>query len=105
MASTEIIGRAPELNVVSRFLERPVDGQRALVLEGAAGIGKSTLWLAGLEVARNRGTRVLSSRPAEAERDLSFSGLGDLFEIVHDEVLPTLPPPSRRALEAALLVE
>ena len=42
-------------------------GMAALVLEGEAGIGKSTLWLAGVEAARERGLRVLSARPAEVE--------------------------------------
>ena len=58
------------------------------MLEGEAGIGKSTLWLAGVEHARARGLRVLSSRPAEAERGLAHVGLGDLFEDVLDDVCP-----------------
>ena len=41
----------------------------------------------------------------EAERGLGHVGLGDLFEDVLDEVLPALPPPRRRALEAAFLLE
>jgi AAA ATPase domain len=75
------------------------------VLEGEAGIGKSTLWLAAVEHARSRGLRVLRSRPAEAERGLVHVGLGDLFEDVLDEVLPALPAPRRRALEIALVRE
>ena len=51
------------------------------------------------------GFRVLSSRPAEAERGLAHSGLGDLFEDVLEQVLPELPAPRRRALEIALLLE
>jgi DNA-binding CsgD family transcriptional regulator len=49
--------------------------------------------------------RVLSSRPAEAERNFALAGLGDLFEGALDEVLPALAPPRRRALEVALLLE
>ena len=87
----EIVGREEELAVRPR-LRRPrrEDGAAALVLEGEAGIGKSTLWLAGVEHARARGLRVLSSRPAEAERGLAHVGLGDLFEDVLDDVLPAL---------------
>ena len=51
------------------------------------------------------GLRVLSSRPAEAERALAHVGLGDLFEGVLDDVLPALSAPRRRALEVALLRE
>jgi hypothetical protein len=40
----EIIGREGELSAVQAFLDRPVDGMRALVIEGEPGIGKSTLW-------------------------------------------------------------
>jgi DNA-binding CsgD family transcriptional regulator len=80
-------------------------GPSALVLEGAAGIGKSTLWLTGVEGARKRGVRVLVSRPAEAERELAHACLGDLLENELERVLPVLSPPRKRVLEVALLVE
>jgi DNA-binding CsgD family transcriptional regulator len=104
--SGDIVGRDDELRLVCEFLDHASEGPAALVLLGAAGIGKSTLWLAGVEAARERGRlRVLSSRPAEGERGLAHAGLGDLFENVLDSVLPALPAPRRSALEAALLVE
>src|SRR5262245_20938775 len=101
----EIVGREDELAAVHAFVDDADGGTTAFVLEGEAGIGKSTLWHAGVEHARARGIRVLVSRPAEAERDLAHVGLGDLFEGVLDEVLPSLPLPRRRALEGALLIE
>jgi hypothetical protein len=103
----DVVGRGEEVVAVESFLERGPreSGPAALVLEGEAGIGKSTLWLAGVDAARRQGMLVLEARPTEAERALAFSGLGDLFEGgVLDEVLPTLAAPRRRALEAALLV-
>jgi DNA-binding CsgD family transcriptional regulator len=103
--TVDIVGRESELASVHAFLERPAGGPLALVLEGEAGIGKSTLWLAGVETAGERGLRVLSSRPVEAEQGLANVVLGDLFEGVLDDVLPALSPPRRRALEVALLVE
>jgi DNA-binding CsgD family transcriptional regulator len=75
------------------------------VLEGEAGIGKSTLWLAGVAYARDCGLRVLTAQPAEAEQGLAHAALGDLLEGVADDVLPALPAPRRRALEVALLRE
>ena len=75
------------------------------MLEGDAGIGKSTLWLAGVEAAREQGLRLLVARPAEAEQGLAHAALGDLFEDVLDEVLPTLSAPRRHALEVALLLD
>jgi len=101
----EIIGREDELSAVQAFLDRPAEGLRALVLEGEAGIGKSTLWLAGVAAARDRSFRVLTSRPAEAERALANVVLGDLFGEVEPELLAALPAPRRRAFESALLRE
>lgn len=103
--TAEIIGRDDELEFLDSFLDESTGGLAAALLEGEAGIGKSTLLLAGVEKAHERGMHVLSSRPAEAEQGLANVALGDLFEGVLDEVVPALSPPRRRALEAALLVE
>jgi DNA-binding CsgD family transcriptional regulator len=105
MAGGEIVERETELSAVRAFLDRPPAGLRALVLEGEAGIGKSTVWRAALELARQRSFRVLSSRPAEAEQAIPFAVLGDLFTDVEDGLLEALPVPQRRAFEAALLRE
>jgi DNA-binding CsgD family transcriptional regulator len=105
VANCEIVGRAEELDSVISFVDRSIQGSSAMVIEGEAGIGKSTLWLAGVRAARERGFQVLVSRPAEAERGLPYAGLGDLFENVLASVLPALPAPRRHALEVALLVE
>jgi DNA-binding CsgD family transcriptional regulator len=101
----EIVGREHEFASIHTFLDQGEEGLAALVLEGEAGIGKSTLWLAGVEDAHARGFRVLSARPAEAERGLAHVVLSDLFEGVLDEVLPALPAPRRHALEVALLLD
>ena len=101
----EIVGRDQELASVRAFIDGANVGLAALVLEGEPGIGKSTLWLAGVERAREGGSQILFSRPAEAERGLAHAGLGDLLEGVLDDVLPRLSAPRRRALEAALLLE
>ena len=101
----DVLGRDDELRSVHAFLDRPLGGGvPALVLEGEAGIGKSTLWLAGVEAACERGLRVLSSRPAEVELGVAHVGLGDLLEDTLDDVLPELAGTRRRALEIALLV-
>lgn len=102
----EIVGRDAELAALRTFVDgQEPDGASALVLEGEAGIGKSTLWLAAVEDARAHGLRVLASRPSERERGLAHVGLGDLFEPFVHEVLVDLPPPRRYALEVALLRE
>jgi DNA-binding CsgD family transcriptional regulator len=99
----EIVGREKDLAALEDFIRDAERKAAALVLEGEAGIGKSTLWLAAVRSARERGLRVLSSRPAEAERGLAYVALGDLFDDILDDVLPALSPPRRRALGVALL--
>jgi len=99
----EIVGRDVEVASVRAFVEGAAERPAALVLEGEPGVGKSTLWTAGVEHARAAGFQALVSRPAEAERELLHVALGDLFEGAAEEVLPELPAPRRRALELALL--
>ena len=70
----EIVGREEELAAVRAFVCDADGPAAALVLEGEAGIGKSTLWQAGRDQAREEGVRVISSRPAEAERGLAHVG-------------------------------
>jgi len=89
---------------VAAFLDGVPSGPCGLVLEGAAGIGKTTVWRAGAARAAERSYTVLSCRPAESEATLSFAALGDLLDGVLDQALPLLPPPQRRALEVALLL-
>ena len=99
----EIIGRDAELKLVALFLDRLATGSLALVIEGEAGIGKTTVWKAGVAAAHRRGYPLLACRPVEAEAKLSFAALGDLLDDVLDDVLPVLPGPQRRAVEVALL--
>ena len=101
----EVIGRHDALSVVQAFIDRPVEGLRALVLEGEAGIGKSTIWQASVTAAREGALAVISSRPAETERTLPNLVLGDLFADTAPGLLDALPPPRRRAFEAVLLRE
>jgi DNA-binding CsgD family transcriptional regulator len=103
--TAEIVGREQERAKVDSFIDAAGREPRGLVLEGEAGIGKSTLWREGVARARARGVRVLVSRPAEVELALAFVGLGDLLELHADTVLPRLSPPRRQALAAALLRE
>ena len=98
-----IIGRDPELASIVLFLDRLVSGPAALVIAGEAGIGKTTLWKAGVRMALDHRHPVLSSQAVRSEAQFSFAALGDLFEQVLDGILPLLPDPQRRALEIATL--
>ena len=103
-ATVAIVGRDEELSLVAAFLVAPAQLPAALLLDGEAGIGKSTILRHGVELARANGFRVVETRPSQSETALSFAGLGDLFGEAADDVLPELPPPQVRALEIALLL-
>jgi predicted ATPase len=94
----ELVGREEELASLLTLLDAR-DQLPAVVVTGEAGIGKTTLSLAAVEAAQERGYLVLSCRPAEAETAFSFVGLSDLIGGVLSDVLPELPQPQRRALE------
>ncbi len=100
----EVIGRDEELGAIREFLAEIETGPAALVLSGEAGIGKTLLWEAGLEEARERFSRVLICRAVEAEASLSFAALSELLIPVFEEAADALVPPRRRALEVALLL-
>jgi DNA-binding CsgD family transcriptional regulator len=102
---TEVVGRDAELRSLRDFVERVADGAVALVLEGEAGMGKTTLWRAGVEAAASAGLRVLQAEPSESETALSFSGLGDLLDPVLDDALVPLPAAQHGALARALVLE
>ncbi|MDX6514168.1 MAG: hypothetical protein QOE36_3672 [Gaiellaceae bacterium] len=97
-----VVGREDLLRRIETFLGDEGRGVRALMLEGEAGIGKTTLWLEGVECARRRGARVLTTRAVEREATLPFSGLIDLLGPVFDDALHVLPEPQRDALGVAL---
>ena len=101
--SPSVVGRDVELLSISEFLDRIASGPAALVLQGSAGIGKTTLWLAGVREARARGHAVLVTRAAESDARMSYAGLGDLLSGVPDSAFDDLPLPLRRSLDRALL--
>ena len=96
-----LVGRDEELEALLRAEALPA----SLLVAGEAGIGKTSLCLAAIELARERGFETLTARPAEAEAELSLASVGDLLEPVLDRVLGELPAPQARALRVALLVD
>jgi len=101
-ASEAIVGRNAELDAIREFFELRLERPRALLLEGEAGIGKTTLLAAADEEARRRGWHVLGCRPAAAEAQLAFAALTDALGEVLDGDLPTFPGPQRSALLGAV---
>jgi predicted ATPase len=103
-APVDVIGREEELVELRAFLDALPEDPAALVLAGPAGVGKTTLWHAGTDAARELGWRVLEARPAAAEARLAFAGVGDLLDDGLDELLGALATPQADALRVALLL-
>ena len=101
--TTSDFTRPVQWRAVSEFLARASVQPSALVVEGEAGIGKTTLWLSTLERAGEGGFRVLSARPSAAESVLAYTGLADLLSGVDASVLAALPDPQRVAVDRILL--
>ena len=100
-----MFGREAERTQIEGLLDSVAAGPVGLALEGAPGIGKTTLWRAAVLSARRRGYRVLETAPGEPDSALAFAGLGDLLDGVINEVVADLPDPQRHALLAALSFE
>jgi DNA-binding NarL/FixJ family response regulator len=97
-----VLGRGAELDAAGTAFDHLGTGPTALLIEGPAGIGKTAFWHASIALALDRGARLLTTRAAEAEARLAFSGLADLLGDL-DDLIAELPAPQRRALDLALL--
>ncbi len=101
----DVVGRAREVAAIEAFLDAGDRLPRALVIEGEAGIGKTTLWHRATDGARARGYVVVEARPVGAEAQLAFAGLGDLLADAFAAVGTRLPEPQQHALGVALLLD
>lgn len=101
-----VLARGAELAAIDDWLGSPGGLERTcLVINGQAGIGKTTLWSEVTRRAGLRGWRVLACRPARSDAGLSHVGLADLLRSVGDDDFAVLPSPQRRSLLVALLRE
>ena len=72
-----VVGRERELDRVGAFLDCREGDSRVLLIEGEAGIGKTTVWRLGVTRAAGAGQTVLSAAPSQPEHGLPFAGLAD----------------------------
>jgi DNA-binding NarL/FixJ family response regulator len=99
-----LVGREREVEALRSFLLSDGVGAEALALEGPAGIGKTAVWRAGAELARDAGLQVLVSRPSTLDSMLGFVGIADLLDGVDLRQLEGVPEAQLRALESAVVV-
>jgi hypothetical protein len=101
--ATHVVSRPVESRAVSEFLAAAPSGPSALVVEGEAGIGKTTIWLAALDLAQLAGFRVLSTRATSAESVRAYTSLAALLAPLDDAAFAELPSPQRLAVDRVLM--
>ncbi len=90
--ATPLLDRTPELSAIAAALSSAVSGKGStLLVEGAAGIGKTRLLAEACERAAATGMTVLSARAAEFEGGYAWGVVRQLFE-------PLLRADARRPL-------
>ncbi|MDQ3645156.1 MAG: AAA family ATPase, partial [Actinomycetota bacterium] len=77
----ELLEREAELEAIAAAAERAADGEGALVvIEAAAGMGKTRLLEAGWHAADERGLELLRARGGELEQDFAYGVVRQLLE-------------------------
>ncbi|HEU4349288.1 MAG TPA: AAA family ATPase, partial [Actinoplanes sp.] len=100
MTTSDMVGRTDELRTLTDSIDAVPKQGGALIVLGEPGIGKSTLIRAASRHARTAGLQVLGSTGVEAEAQLPFAGLHQLFRPVLP-VAGALPAAQERALMTA----
>ncbi|WP_370647097.1 helix-turn-helix transcriptional regulator [Mycobacterium sp. IDR2000157661] len=98
-----MVHRSAVRRAVDNFLQSAERQPSGLVIEGEAGIGKTTVWLDALDRARRRGFRVLSARMGPTDFVLPFAALADLLSVVEPELAAQLSDTQRLAIDRVLL--
>src|SRR5260370_14142860 len=101
MGASRLVGRDAEMALLDKALAEAPEHGGALLVTGAAGIGKTSLLDAATTDARKRGYKVLVVTGLESEADLPYAGLPPLLQ----PVLPwagALPGPQKDGLLTAL---
>ncbi len=102
--SARIVARPDIDDAISDFLDRLSVCSAAVVFEGVAGIGKTTVWLRAVERARRRGFTVLRAQGSQTESMLALGAVADVLGDVEAPAWAELPAPQRQAIVRVLLL-
>lgn len=100
MTLTPLIGREPERGRIAGLLDGVSERGGALLVRGAAGLGKSALLADAAHQARQRGMTVLSTTGVQAEANLPFAALHLLLRPLLP-LVDNLPETQRVAIRTA----
>jgi DNA-binding CsgD family transcriptional regulator len=101
MGASGLVGRDAEMALIGKALAEAAEHGSALLVTGAAGIGKTSLLGVATTDARSRGYKVLAVTGLESEADLPYAGLHQLLQPVLQSA-GALPGPQKNALLTAL---
>ena len=96
-----LLGRAEELALVARFVDRVRAASEALLITGEAGVGKTALLDAAARMASAAGFRILRASGTEFEAELSYAALNQVLLPLRSE-FGRVSPACRDVLEVAL---
>ena len=95
----DVVGREEEIAALADFLDAPTRLPCLLLLEGEAGIGKTTLWRLGVELAADtRLPRAFLPAGSSSEAQLSFVRSATSWVTPSRRFCPSLPRPQANAL-------
>jgi predicted ATPase len=98
LPATTLLERETELRAIDASLEAAKHGDgQLLVIEGEAGIGKSSLVERATVSAADSGFRVLSARCSELEREYPYGLVTGLFEPLLQDGSQSRSDPFRRS--------
>ena len=97
-----LTGRQADLDRLTAGIRAAQDGASVIVVEGPAGIGKTSLLRAGLADAKPMGLTVLHASPLQSEVGYAYATLGDLLAAQLPELVGRIAPAHLAALRRAL---
>jgi DNA-binding CsgD family transcriptional regulator len=101
----QVAGREAEIARLAALLDDRAREPRAVLVEGAPGVGKSCLLRALTELAQERGYVVAACQPTRTEMELSYVGLVALLDALGADALEALPPPQAGVLRTILRLD